>query len=727
MSIKVEAAALGALLALACGGADQPVGEIEGPGRAPPADGAAPDAPRILFGDLHVHSSYSIDALVFSLPVFGGEGAHPPADACDFARYCAAVDFFSINDHAEGLTPERWKRTIESIRDCNARSGDPADPDLVAFVGWEWTQVGATPETHYGHKNVIYPGLADDELPARPIAYLPASDLQRAPPFPVLRVAQWLVPRAYADFLWLIERMTEVPNCARGVDSRALPRNCRESADTPAELFEKLAQWQLDSLVIPHGLAWGVHAPRGARLDNQLDAAQHDPERQRLLEVWSGHGNSEEFRSRDDDQLAGDGSPVCPAPTPDFLPCCWRAGELMRERCGGLAEAECEARVEQAQRLALEAAVNPFLVFPDTTVDDWLDCDQCRDCFKPAFAMRPGETAQYGLALANHAELAPDGSPLRFRFGFIASTDNHTARPGTGYKQYDRLRMTDARGPDGELGARVIRGITSPEPDDPARPQRVDRNVRSFPSLLDTERNASFMYPGGLVAVHSAGRDRRSIWQALQRREVYGTSGPRIQLWFDLLARDGRVPMGGEALHSGTPRFEVRARGALQQQPGCPDESRAGLSADRLERLCRGECYHPGESRIPIRAIEVVRIRPQRFAGEPIEDLIEDPWRSFPCAPDPDGCRVTFEDADYAASGRSAVYYVRALQQPTPAINGANLRTEFDAQGRAIRTTPCHGDLRTASQDLCLAPVSERAWSSPIYLDPPVPAPILSR
>ena len=224
-----------ALLALSCGGRDQPAGAIEGPGGMPPGASAAHGAKRILFGDLHVHSTYSIDALVFSLPIFGGEGAHPPADACDFARYCAAVDFFSINDHAEGLTPERWQRTLESIRECNARAGDPADPDLVAFVGWEWTQVGATPETHYGHKNVVVRGLGDDEVPARPIAYLPARDFQRAPPGGVLRAAQWLVPRPYADFLWLIERMAEIPNCEPGVHVRQLPRDCRDSAETPAD------------------------------------------------------------------------------------------------------------------------------------------------------------------------------------------------------------------------------------------------------------------------------------------------------------------------------------------------------------------------------------------------------------------------------------------------------------------------------------------------------------
>ena len=37
-----------------------------------------------------------------------------------------------------------------------------------------------------------------------------------------------------------------------------------EVAADPAELFEKLDQWGLDSIVIPHGTTWGATAPRGA-------------------------------------------------------------------------------------------------------------------------------------------------------------------------------------------------------------------------------------------------------------------------------------------------------------------------------------------------------------------------------------------------------------------------------------------------------------------------------
>jgi hypothetical protein len=723
------AVACGLALAIACGDRDLPAGEIEGGRRAfvreDPEALAAGASKRILFGDLHVHSTYSIDAFVYALPLFGGEGAHPPADACDSARYCAQLDFFSINDHSEGLTPERWARTKEMIRECNARAGDPADPDLVAFVGYEWTQAGNTPETHFGHKNVILPGLAEGELPARPITSLPDGTMGRARPRWLIRALQAVGPLGlgpYADFLWWIERMAEVPDCAAGVDSRELPPDCRENAPTPELLFEKLAQQGLEALVVPHGLAWGIHAPPGARLNVQLTRARHDPERQRLLEVFSGHGSSEEFR-RLPGEDGGDGASgdVCPEPTRDFLPCCWRAGEIVRQRCGDLPPAECDARVAEARRLALKAGVAPQRVVRDTQPEDWLDCDQCRGCFKPAMSPRPRQSAQYALALSNAAELGPGGEPLRFRFGLIASSDNHSARAATGYKQLRRLETTDARGIPSELWSRLVHRLAFGAQEDPRRAQPAPpERERGLASLLEGERVASFMYPGGLVAVHAAGRDRRSIWEALVRREVYGTSGPRILLWFDLEnAPGGPAPMGSQVVLGDAPRFAVRAVGSFVQQPGCPPESAAGLSAARLARLCGGECYHPADARRPIDSIEVVRIRPRREPGEDAALLVEDPWRRFACPPDPAGCRVAFEDPEYPASGRDAVYYVRALEAETPAVNGANLRTRFDAAGRAVAVEPCYADWRTPADDDCLAPVRERAWSSPIFVDRP--------
>jgi hypothetical protein len=729
------------LLALACGGDDRPTGQIAGERRSSPGRHAEPAVQRtagadlerlsgssrplpprqILFGDLHVHTTYSIDAFFFSLPVVGGEGAHPPADACDFARHCAALDFYALTDHAEGITPAHWQAEKESVRECNALAGDPQNPDLVAFTGFEWTQVGSTPETHWGHKNVIFAGGEEGELPARPINSTPDEGVnQLFSGFQLAHWLRWVDPlnwREYADFAWLVGELAATPVCERGVDTRELPTDCAENAATPEVLFEKLAQWGHEVLVIPHGTTWGLYTPPGTSMDKQLNRRQHDPKRQTLIEIMSGHGNSEEYRAFREFEVADSGEKVCPEPTGDYLPCCWRAGEIMRERCGDLPGEECERRVEEAKRLALDANVAPHLVFPDTRGEDWLDCDQCRDCFKPSLGYRPRESVQYSMALSNFEEAGEDGEPLRFRYGFIASSDNHTARPGTGYKQYERRRMTEGTGVRSALYDRLFRSLVA-RGSDPQMPQPLPEAPQGLFGA-DTERVASFLYPGGLVAVHSAGRSRQAIWSALERREVYGTSGPRILLWFDLLnGPSGPLPMGSEVTLSDAPRFEARAVGSFVQKPGCPDDSVQALSSQRLERLCRGECYHASDERHPIRAIEIVRVRPQAYPGEDVGPLIEDPWRRFDCEPDPAGCVVRFDDPEHATSGRSALYYARAIQEATPAVNGANLRTQFDAEGQPVRTAPCYGDYRTDFAEDCLAPLSERAWSSPIFVEP---------
>src|SRR5207253_547085 len=302
--------------------------------------------------------------------------------------------------------------------------------------------------------------------------------------------------------------------------------DCSETAHTPRELFEKLAQWGFDTLVIPHGNTWGLYTPPGSSWDKQLVGPEHDPARQTLIEVFSGHGNSEQYRDWHEVTYGPDGAPVCPPPSRDYLPCCWQAGELVRARCDGAAPAECERRVAAARTNYLRAQAAGRMTLPDEPAESWKDCGQCRDCFDPAFNYRPRSSVQYAMALTNFDDPA---HPRRFHFGFIASSDNHTARPGTGYKEYGRRMMTEAAG---------------------------------------------------------------------VRDEGYGTSGPRILLWFDLLAPDGVLPMGSETRLAVAPKFRIRAVGSLVQTPGCPEWSTHALGPERLDYLCRGECYNPSDARL---------------------------------------------------------------------------------------------------------------------------------
>ena len=282
------AVTIAALAGCSCSGSDQPVGEVHDArvpaevreaARQRQRDGIERLAQKagysafdrrkhVLFGDLHVHSTYSVDAFTVELPFMGLQGIHTPADACDFARYCANLDFFSLTDHAENFTPEHWQASKDSLRQCAAVSGHDEDPDVIPFAGWEWTQVGLTPETHWGHKNVIFPDLEDERIPARPINSRPyGSGLGIFNNVEFAVQVRWMDPlnwKRYGDLRWLLDRVRSVPECPRGVPSRELPLDCHENAPTPAELFAKLDEWGFDALVIPARQHLGaVHAATG--------------------------------------------------------------------------------------------------------------------------------------------------------------------------------------------------------------------------------------------------------------------------------------------------------------------------------------------------------------------------------------------------------------------------------------------------------------------------------
>jgi hypothetical protein len=677
---------------------------------------------QILFGDMHVHSTYSVDAFRFSLPLIqGSRGAFPPADACDYARYVSQLDFYWITDHAEAYTPQHWKDSVEAIRQCNAVSGDPQNPDLVAFVGWEWTQMGETSKDHYGHHNVFFRDTAPDKIPSRPIGAAGRATTTLRGQFGQLGAkimeADPTNRSYYEAFGEFVREMGATPNCQDGVSSRQLPADCFETAATPGALFKKLDEWGFDTMVIPHGSTWGVYTPPDSSWDVQLVKKDHDAEKVKHIEVYSGHGNSENYRDFRPRKFDAGGKPVCPEPQANYLPACWQAGEIIRNRCkaSGLDDTECDKRaVEARQNFVQTDTIAGWMTVPGSDVKDWLDAGQARDIFIPAFNYRPLKSVQYGLAIRNFADA---NEPLRYKWGFISSTDTHTARPGHGFKQYDRKNATEAFGERSEYWRELLRGKAEPPP---SRSVSIERLPPAALAAAEFERLASFWTLGGIVAVHASGRNREAIWDALKRKEVYGTSGPRILLWFDLLngkdkdGEDAVVPMGGEVIMKQVPKFRVRAVGSFKQKPGCPQWVTKALVARRLTKLASGECYNPSDERYAIDRLEIVRIRPQNAANEPVDKLIEDNWKVVKCDRTQAGCSAEFDDPDFS---RDTVYYVRAIEEDSPTVNAQNLRTTFDEKGNAIAVTPCYGDYRTEEKDDCLAMVGHRAWSSPIYVD----------
>lgn len=220
----------------------------------------------ILFGDLHVHSTYSLDARVTNLPLVGGHGPAGPRHRCDFARFCSQLDFWAITDHPEEQTPELWADTVEAVRECNdLEGGYSASPRMVTFLGWEWTQRGPSPEEDWGHRNVVLPDTCDDAIAPRPVAAPTGFGGVNVGAIRLLAdVAINIDPdneQLYDDFLEYVVAASEVPTC-NSAALAALER-CRETAATPRELFDRLGRLGVGAQVIPHGRTWASNHPAG--------------------------------------------------------------------------------------------------------------------------------------------------------------------------------------------------------------------------------------------------------------------------------------------------------------------------------------------------------------------------------------------------------------------------------------------------------------------------------
>ncbi len=294
-----------------------------------------------------------------------------------------------------------------------------------------------------------------------------------------------------------------------------------------------------------------------------------------------------------------------------------------------------------------------------------------------------GEGCQSRLDFARYALIEGLAQEERmgvnpFQFGFIASTDGHNGAPGD-TDEYD------------------FQGHNSNDD------SNLERRLTTSSYVPHRRRN-----PGGLVGVWAEENSRDAVFDALKRRETFGTSGTRIQVrlfggWElpDLCASPDMI---AAAYLAGVPMGEV-----------LPSEGASEAPMFFVTALADpGTSDHPGT---PLQRIQIVKgwVGDDGQFYERVYDVAGDPDNGADvsretCELRGDGsgslCTV-WSDPEFDAA-RAAVYYARVLENPSCRWNA----WECSALPEPDRPPQC------ADPNISWT-IQERAWSSPIWYRAP--------
>jgi hypothetical protein len=292
-----------------------------------------------------------------------------------------------------------------------------------------------------------------------------------------------------------------------------------------------------------------------------------------------------------------------------------------------------------------------------------------------------------------------------FKHGMISATDTHIAAPG-----FDEEAEFKGHG-----GAGLSNRDIFPE---------------AFPDI-------NYLSPGGLAGVWAEENSRGALFEAMQRKETFATSGTRILPRFfggwdlpdDLcdnpsyvaVAYDQGVPMGGdmfEAPAGATPKFIVSARQDAEAAP-----------LQRIQ-IIKG-WIEDGQYQVEVHEV----------AGNPNNGASVDLSTCEPQgAGSSDLCEV-WEDVDFDPSQR-AYYYARVIENPSCRWTTIQcVEADYDCSGdRPIDEECCDptnglnlgqcaaidcNDELNVGEPCCLPRVEptiqERAWTSPIWYSPEAP------
>ena len=273
-----------------------------------------------------------------------------------------------------------------------------------------------------------------------------------------------------------------------------------------------------------------------------------------------------------------------------------------------------------------------------------------------------------------------------YKFGMIGSTDSHIGMSTTREDNWF-----------GKL------------PQNEPSPDRWHHVMLSFadgtPAATDWQLSAS-----GLCAVWSAENTRESIFDAMERKEVYGTTGSRITVrvfagWdfsadevmrSDFAAQGYKrgVPMGGDLTNAPSgkaPKFMIRA---------LRDPDNANL--DRIQ-IIKGWVDTKGESHERIYDVAVSDGRTIGKDGRcktPVGNTVNIPDASYTNTIGDALMSAFWEDPNFD-SKQNAFYYVRVIEIPKPRW------TAYDAKRFGIKM----------SEEVPMT-IQDRAYTSPIWFTP---------
>jgi len=269
-----------------------------------------------------------------------------------------------------------------------------------------------------------------------------------------------------------------------------------------------------------------------------------------------------------------------------------------------------------------------------------------------------------------------------FQLGIVAATDTHNGTPAAGQEK----GSLGSHGSDREIQHRLKGRVEVPGDIATGSPVRYNS--------------------GGIAGVYARENSREALFEAMQNRETFGTSGPRIRPrffageslsedicqqpdWLEQAYRDG-VPMGGElpvsADDSAGPAFLVSAT----------RDPRTGSSPLQRIQIIKGWLDDDGQTHQAV----------YNVAGNPDNGATVDKDTCVASGAGFSQLCATWRDPDFTP-GQSAVYYARTLENPSCRWSQHDCISLPQDQ----RPPSC------SDPDLPWS-IQERAWTSPIWYQP---------